>query len=465
MIKRYLPIVLLFFFINSYGQHTNYFRYFSGVSLNTFEPTRDGGCIVNCFNNNFIVSKIDSTGQTEWTYTNNQFNGQDSSNGLSVIRQTLDGGYIGVGALTPHGNDFDMIVIKFDSVGTIEWRRSFDIYFFDAFSDVFVESDTTYLAIGSFLNGTTAYNFISKLNKNGDTLWLKKDSIHQYNFGSVEGIFKINGFYYLFGQGVDSANNFSIQKIAKYDNIGNLLNIFSCYDTASIALKGGKYYLSHDTILNSYMKMQTSAGVYYYQINKYDLNGNKIETHFTVLNEANFDSDSTIMGVELTYNPLDSIFVLGEDFNTLIRFKFGYLFQDKNLPYEIKDFKRDKYSNILVGGNYDPDGFGLHPFIARFVDSVSAIGITTIEKTNDPFLLFPNPASDQVTIRPPADFISKGYSYSFRLFDESGKEIEVHNQKLFFDYTINLSHFPKGLYLIRILSNNQPISLKKIIIN
>ncbi|MBK9672334.1 MAG: T9SS type A sorting domain-containing protein [Bacteroidetes bacterium] len=211
--------------------------------------------------------------------------------------------------------------------------------------------------------------------------------------------------------------------------------------------------------------MQTSAGVYYYQINKYDLNGNKIETHFTVLNEANFDSDSTIMGVELTYNPLDSIFVLGEDFNTLIRFKFGYLFQDKNLPYEIKDFKRDKYSNILVGGNYDPDGFGLHPFIARFVDSVSAIGITTIEKTNDPFLLFPNPASDQVTIRPPADFISKGYSYSFRLFDESGKEIEVHNQKLFFDYTINLSHFPKGLYLIRILSNNQPISLKKIIIN
>lgn len=465
IIKKYCLLLTLFYSVVCFAQQNNYFRYFSGDELSSFEPTKDGGCIVNCFSSNYLVTKIDSTGHTEWTYVNNQSNGQDSINGFSIVRQTLDGGYIGVGGLTPHGNDFDMIAVKFDNSGNVEWRKSFDVYIFDVFSDVFIESDTTYLATGSFQSATTAFNFVAKLNKFGDTLWTKKYSINALNFSQSEGIFKINNFYYLFGTGNDTINNFEVQRIIKYDTLGNLISIYTLNDSASLALKGGKFFSDNDSSLFSYVKMKTSAGIFYYQINEFDLNGNKRSSHLTSLTDASFDSDTTILGIEQSFIPQDSIFVLGENFNLNVRTKYGYLFQDNNNPNEYKYFKRDKYGNILIGGSYDPNGFGQHPFIARFVDTSATIGFSNIEKSDESFLIFPNPANLKFVIKVSSDFIRNGNSYSFKIYNEEGKEFIRCNQIIKSEYDIDLTNFPKGFYFIRIDSSNKKAKIKKIIVN
>ncbi len=85
--------------------------------------------------------------------------------------------------------------------------------------------------------------------------------------------------------------------------------------------------------------------------------------------------------------------------------------------------------------------------------------------SNFSFEIFPNPASDQATIRIPSSSIFVGANFvQASLLDLTGKEIR--NWKIASDeQQLDLSDIPSGVYLVRISSEGRPNGLEKIVIN
>lgn len=93
-------------------------------------------------------------------------------------------------------------------------------------------------------------------------------------------------------------------------------------------------------------------------------------------------------------------------------------------------------------------------------DSVNAFHYGTSIALVDPALMavYPNPAHEQFTIQSNSVEINE-----IVVFDLLGKEV-LHTEALNNHCTVNISHLPAGLYILKIHSENQAIIVKKIVI-
>nr|QNO56515.1 hypothetical protein CNIFIPMI_00007 [Methanosarcinales archaeon ANME-1 ERB7] len=116
------------------GGNSEWNRTFGGLGDDmcmSVQETRDGGYIiagitshtyVGFFCNDVLLIKTDSEGNKEWKRT---FGGSGDDVGLSV-QETGDGGYIIVGRTESYGTGGnDVLLIKTDSEGNSEWNRTF----------------------------------------------------------------------------------------------------------------------------------------------------------------------------------------------------------------------------------------------------------------------------------------------------------------------------------------------------
>ncbi len=93
------------------------------------QQANDSGYIVLGYTKSFgagdsdiLILKLSSIGEIEWQST---YGGSDSDSSRS-IQQTYDGGYIIAGGTSSFGaGDSDMWVLKLDTVGDIEWQRTY----------------------------------------------------------------------------------------------------------------------------------------------------------------------------------------------------------------------------------------------------------------------------------------------------------------------------------------------------
>lgn len=96
---------------------------------NSVQQTSDGGYIIggssDSFGNgevDFLVIKVFSQGNIEWQDVYTPF----VNSYLRSIRETSDGGYITVGHIFPSlNNSIDLLMLKLDSIGRIEWQCSY----------------------------------------------------------------------------------------------------------------------------------------------------------------------------------------------------------------------------------------------------------------------------------------------------------------------------------------------------
>ena len=138
--------------------------------------TKDGGYVMVGYTRSYgrgsedvWVVKMDANGDIEWQKA---YGGPDKDWGRSII-QTVDGGYIIVGGTLSYGaGGMDVLVIKIDAYGQMEWQKTYGGNMFDDGYDV-VPTDNGYLIVGT----TASYGaggmdmWAIEIDKSGDIKW------------------------------------------------------------------------------------------------------------------------------------------------------------------------------------------------------------------------------------------------------------------------------------------------------
>jgi hypothetical protein len=205
--------------------------------------TRDNGFIVvirsKTYNGVAGVSlvKLDSIGSILWTrdYPHLRFESAIS------IDTTYDGGFIlGGGTLNSFGipansQCLNVYCIKTDSVGNIQWNKSFGGPYYDVAWRVIQTKDSNYVMAGIYTESdptpptmcADGYGltrpYIIKLNQNGDTMWTRRYGEAVFNTG-IRVLRELdNGDLIAAGQyHIDSTNN-ELGLILKVNNNGDSL--------------------------------------------------------------------------------------------------------------------------------------------------------------------------------------------------------------------------------------------------
>ncbi|WP_072956916.1 T9SS type A sorting domain-containing protein [Chryseobacterium arachidis] len=211
--EKFIFFLLLinFTFYNSQAPSVQWNKYIGGSqqeAVNAMKITNDGGYIFagstqsvyidNIFMNHqgsttrpdYWILKTDSNGTIQWTKS---FGGTNEDRAYDV-QQTPDGGYILVGVSLSNDGDVtdhkgiagsaDCWVIKLDSLGNLQWKKSFGGTFSDYANTVILTADGNYVIAGSSysnngdVNGhhgsqSTIDSWMIKINPLGNVLWSK----------------------------------------------------------------------------------------------------------------------------------------------------------------------------------------------------------------------------------------------------------------------------------------------------
>ena len=143
------------------------------------ELTSDGGYVIFGHTTSFgagyadyYLVKTDSNGDTLWTKT---YGGAGDDYGFDV-KQTLDGGYIITGTENTWGaGGFDVMNIKTDVWGNIEWTKIYGGLLGESGSCIWQTPDSGYITAGSARSWGAGNNdmYLIRSDKNGDTLWTR----------------------------------------------------------------------------------------------------------------------------------------------------------------------------------------------------------------------------------------------------------------------------------------------------
>lgn len=212
--KHFFTLILMTFLMNLYGQ--NIFQRHFGSAGNDFvrniSPTNDKGFIVIGYTTHssnglkdIFISKFSNADNLEWTKT---YGGNGDDDGFTIV-QTTDGGYIFTGTSNSYGTgDDDVIVIKTDQKGIVEWNKIYSGNGHDLGRDIYELPDNSYL----LLSETTSNSFglmdicLTMIDKSGKVIWSKLYGGTQnelcYNFRRTnDGNFLLAGITYSYGFG------------------------------------------------------------------------------------------------------------------------------------------------------------------------------------------------------------------------------------------------------------------------
>ena len=211
----------------------------SEQNLSSFRPASEGFVLSTLYRTNLVANyggmtasiiKLDQDADIEWQhfYLNKVFYSGDESRfyyhlvRINNIKQTTDSGYIAIGSIQPNGpyDDNDILLLKLNSSGGIEWHKILDAINENEYSlqnkgvDVIQTSDSGFIGIGEAGYQKLA---IFKFSAQGELLWQKV-----FQHGAAKRIEKTpDGKYAVLFSYLQNEN--SNPAILKIDTDGNIL--------------------------------------------------------------------------------------------------------------------------------------------------------------------------------------------------------------------------------------------------
>jgi hypothetical protein len=190
------------------------------------QQTTDGGYILGGLTNSFgtgeydmYLVKTDSLGIMEWDTT---FGGSDYDMCYSV-QQTSEGSYILGGSTQSYGaGGVSMYLVKADSLGNMEWQTAFGGINYDICRSVQQTSDNGYILLGeTYSYGVGNYDmYLVKTDSLGTMEWDTTFGGHETDYGysvrqTTDGGFILGGTTPSFGVGMKD------MYLVKTDSLGN----------------------------------------------------------------------------------------------------------------------------------------------------------------------------------------------------------------------------------------------------
>lgn len=202
------------------------------------EQTLDGGYIITGLTSSFgagdwdvYVIKTDSLGDTLWTRT---FGGMESDHGCDV-QQTADGSYIVAGWTESFGVEGSKIyLIKIDSAGNTIWEQTYGKSDGDVALSIQQTADCGCIVTGWATSPTDDYDvYLMKINRFGDTLWTKTFGGLNWDYcrtiqQSSDGGYVAAGMTRSFG--VSSPDLFIIKTESDVDTLGTITSERSVFN-------------------------------------------------------------------------------------------------------------------------------------------------------------------------------------------------------------------------------------------
>lgn len=155
-----------------------------GYILAGYTNSTDGDVTANHGGFDYWILKLDAIGTIQWKKT---FGGTNQDFATS-IQETAEGGYIVIGSSNSYDGDvdinlgsYDFWVVKLDTTGTIQWKKSLGGTYSDEAQSIRQTADGGYIVIGntgSADGDVTGYNgnydyWVVKLNPTGTIEWQK----------------------------------------------------------------------------------------------------------------------------------------------------------------------------------------------------------------------------------------------------------------------------------------------------
>jgi hypothetical protein len=204
---------------------------------NSVQQTSDGGYIVaggttymGTLNTDILLIKTDANGNLQWSKTY----GEAGDDVAYSVQRTADGGYILAGYTSSFGaGDNDVFLVKTDAFGNIQWAKTYGGTSWDWASSVQQTSDGGYIVAG----GTTSFGaggdiLLIKTDANGNVQWAKTYGETGYDFAhsvqqTSDGGYIVAGGTYSFGAGwidlflIKTDANGDVQWVKTYGEAGD----------------------------------------------------------------------------------------------------------------------------------------------------------------------------------------------------------------------------------------------------
>ncbi len=163
--------------------------------------------------------KMDASGNIQWT----RVIGGTNEERIWKIIQTTDGGYVAVGYTISYGPGYrDAYVIKLDSSGNVQWTRTIGGTSFDEAASIVQTTDGGYAIVGYSRSYTLRSDvLVVKLDASGFVQWAKFIGGDSVDVGAdiiqtSDGGYVVAGWTYSYGQGGEDVF------VVKLDGSGNV---------------------------------------------------------------------------------------------------------------------------------------------------------------------------------------------------------------------------------------------------
>jgi len=363
MYKRYSVLVLAFIVSFSVLSQTEFSRSFGNEgddNAYSLILEDDNSALLVGVTNSYstakgvFLNKVDSTGVLLWS----KLISSERSLSTKVVKTTDDGGYILGGSTNAAGaGKKDALLIKIDSIGSIEWSKVYGGKYHEYIFDLIQTEDGGYAMVGetNSFDSQAADILFFKTNKTGDIEWSKAigDSSVDFGYSIIE---TIDG--YLLANETDSYGaggyDVSLLKLDKqgvkqwfttyggqndelgYSVVVNDSNeVYMVGPTASFGMGGNDIYLFHLNSMGELLSAKTFGDVYDEQAHRVRLLP---------------DGGLAIVGFTNSYqsqlNAGDAYLIR---LNSKLNFKWARVFGGEKDDYAL-DFEVDKRGDFWIAG-------------------------------------------------------------------------------------------------------------------